>query len=264
MSMWRMTFWTDAERRDAAASVAGAIEGWRARWGIAAGAVRVAGAQPDSTQAGWTLLGGEGDGAAAWWQGVSSVPMLADALWGDGHSGRVSPNAVAQTLARQAATALQGALCAALDLAPPPAGDETGVPALAWRGGLQLELGVGDRRVGLLLGADLAHRVVRRIASASLPTPLTPIARRIASRRMTLAVRLQPLHLSIGDLCGLAPGDVLALPHDLAAPVSIVDPQGQLVAQAHLVRRARAKAVQLIESPDAIPAGRATHAGTGP
>jgi hypothetical protein len=128
-----------------------------------------------------------------------------------------------------------------------PGHDTAGTVApLAWRGGMCLILMIGQVRLDLLLACDIAARLAPR--QTHTPTaPLTPVAACIATRRLRLSVHLDPFQLDLGNLCGLSPGDVLALPHALTDPVEIHDARGKCVAQAHLVREHTRKAVQFIE-----------------
>jgi hypothetical protein len=175
--------------------------------------------------------------------------LLAMELTGEAHPAHAS---VGAQLVATAWDALRACLLALF-----PGGEgEVGAPEARllqpWSGAIALQLPLGAAGISVLLDARGAAHLIpaARGARAALPA-LHPLDSAARSGTARLSVELSECEISLGDLHGLAVGDVLRLDHELTRPLTLrLD--GATLCSARLGRRGIAKAVALAPLSEAL------------
>lgn len=264
MTVRAIRWWRASERERVAAEILRVTLSWARDWDIqldiradcdSIGPDYVA---PTSIER-WRPLGdmaGAGGGAAwvpadlAHWPAFMALWRRADVLArSDDDRAPIS-----REVAGLAWKAWQEALRVRLSLEQPSHADR--VPAASiWQdggGAVAVRLSVGPSAVVLLLEAPVVATLlgypqscVTAGARTGLAGGLAPLATVMSGRSVQLRLELHPVDIDLGMLCSLAIGDVLALPHHVDAPATVVDEEGEAAFDAFLVSREQRKAVQI-------------------
>lgn len=114
-----------------------------------------------------------------------------------------------------------------------------------WSGAVVAQLPLGTGAIALLLDASAVTRLAPVLPQAATPLPrLHPLGSAVHAGTARLSVELTECAITLGDLHGLAIGDVLRLDHELTRPLALrLD--GATLCNARLGRRGIAKAVAL-------------------
>ncbi|MDR6602105.1 flagellar motor switch/type III secretory pathway protein FliN [Achromobacter deleyi] len=250
MTVWTIAWWTEVEQARAAGAVREALRDWAVQWGGDTLAIRVeASPLPDSGVAGaWQCVTGGGDRDGVWvTHPDTAASVLAAALCddeGDGSAVTRHGSTLSLAVAREAARALDEALCQHFDWSA-SVDAPCVLPDGAERGGLGLSVHVGFATpLRIVLSAGVARAVAGR-APAAPQASLAGLQDVVGRRRITLNVDLRPVRLEIGSLCSLTIGDVVALDHKLDEPVTLYAEDASPVAEAHLSKIGSQKAIRL-------------------
>jgi len=253
--------------------------------------------RPDSTATGWQLLIDASAPAEQVWLRLPRTAeaevraVLFGCEAGAPLAGSVPPTAtgepgLADALACDAWMALLGGL---RDLLAPPGALRPEVGPLAqfhpaawvaaaaacqhpWSGALEFDLPllgeahndpfrvlIGGQRVAAMRAGDqrVTPAATQACAAAGQPS-LASLRQALARHPVALTARLDAVELSLGDLRGLRPGDVIPLPHLLDRPLAVHSTDGAALCHAWLGRNGERRALQLVSSIEPHPPSRST------
>jgi hypothetical protein len=253
--------WRAPQLAALARCIEGALQAWRAGWGLEddAAAPRCEAAGAAQAAAGWVPLGGQGE-AAAW----IALPPDFDAALGRALLAVEQPaTPLARAVFERCRGAMQELLLGTLRLdggasrgslrSPPayewPAGDPPSKSLFSnpWSGTVHVAL---PWSAGLLLNAALVRLLLPACGETQARAPaagpaLVAVQDALATQRLPLRVELGECELALGSLQDLRPGDVVRVPHALEAPLAVRDAAGRAVLAGYLARRGGSKALQL-------------------
>lgn len=118
---------------------------------------------------------------------------------------------------------------------------------LALAGDISLRLYLGPALAGSLLSTSVDKCAVSSPVSASTVTPLNEA---LAGQKLRLQASLAPVEIALGTVAGLAPGDVVLLPHLLASPLRVTTIDGQAICHADLGRCGSQRALRIMHAGD--------------
>ena len=242
-------WWTSPQLDALAKALSRPWDGWLGGWygERAQSVVCVLAHEVERSAIPWHLLAGEGD-AWAWSDSQRTDSGSVPTALFPGHRA-VAPGSAAAAVERSSREALLAALAGTLKLPLRLQEDLPVVPdGTPWSGDVMVTLSAPSTAVRLMLnGACVAHVLglaKRPLEAGGLP----PVQAAVPLVGTRVSVELAGCEISLGALGSLAAGDILRLPHPLSAPL-LVKVADSTVCAAHLGRRDRSRAIELLTTP---------------
>ncbi len=264
MNLSRLNWATRAQARVVIERLSDAAERWSGGWSTRSSDAhpRVAVAVDPLVQQGeWFALGVDGDHLPrAWFMTVRHPLLSICADWlgvDDGFVRAPHADCIIDQAMQHASRALLDGLCDALELGrvietPTPA-ESVVLATRPWTGAVACDIRCAASHVRVVVHGEAVERLspaARRTAASQLTQHAggvrpVPLAKALSDVAVPASVSLRPVEITLEQLAGLSPGDVLKTTHRLDEPLQLKNAVGTPISSVSLGGAATHRCIRL-------------------